>query len=290
MSAPIKGKIDRAYAKLQRERERWEAERKPLIVGDVVEFCLVYLHFKPYAYQEKFLRDNNQFVLARWSRQSGKSHTIAALCLYLVLSQSHRRVVILAPSLRQSRRMIAKISFFLSGMETNFLSGRPYKTRLEFINGSSIEALPNSPETVRGITADLVLVDELSFVLNDEDLYDAVVYMLGTTNGRFIAASTPGSRDSLFYKMCTDDKKFGNFSRHHVNWKEALEPNGPLKKQILDAIRAQMVEDPWRWQREMEAEFAVDEDAYFSYALIEKCVDPRLEFWDDKDLIGVASN
>ncbi|TMI33886.1 hypothetical protein E6H28_00780, partial [Candidatus Bathyarchaeota archaeon] len=87
MSAPIKGKIDRAYAKLQRERERWEAERKPLIVGDVVEFCLVYLHFKPYAYQEKFLRDTSQFVLARWSRQSGKSHTIAALCLYLVLSQ-----------------------------------------------------------------------------------------------------------------------------------------------------------------------------------------------------------
>jgi len=35
---------------------------------------------------------------------------------------------------------------------------------------------------------------------------------------------------------------------------------------------------------------AVDEDAYFSYALIEKCVDPKLEFWDDRDLMGVASN
>jgi hypothetical protein len=88
--------------------------------------------------------------------------------------------------------------------------------------------------------------------------------------------------------MCTDDKKFGNFSRHHVGWKEALEPNGPLKKQILEAIRAQMVEDPWRWQREMEAEFAVDEDTYFSYALIEKCVDPQLEFWDETKLIGLA--
>jgi hypothetical protein len=290
MSTPIKRKIDRRYAKLQRDRERQEAETKPLISGDVVQFCVNDLHFVPFSYQERFLRDTNQFVLARWSRQSGKSHTIAALCLYLVLSQSFRRVVILAPSLRQSRRMIAKVSFFLSGMDTNFLAGRPFKTRLEFINGSSIEALPNSPETVRGLTADMVLVDELSFVLNDEDLYDAVVYMLGTTNGRFIAASTPGSRDSLFYKMCTDDRKFGNFSRHHVGWKEAMEPNGPLKKQILETIRAQMVEDPWRWQREMEAEFAVDEDAYFSYALIEKCVDPQLEFWDDRDLIGVASS
>ncbi len=290
MPATVRVKIDQYYAKLQRERERHEAESKPLIVGDPVEFCVNYLHFVPYAYQEKFLRDTNQFVLARWSRQSGKSHTIAALCLYLVLSHSYRRVVILAPSLRQSRRMIAKISIFLSKMDRNFLSGRPFKTRLEFLNGSSIEALPNSPETVRGTTADMVLVDEISFVLNDEDLYDAVVYMLGTTNGRFIAASTPGSRDSLFYKMCTDDKKFGNFSRHHVGWQEALEPNGPLKKQILEAIRAQMVEDPWRWQREMEAEFAVDEDAYFSYGLIERAVDPQLEFWGESDLVGLASN
>jgi phage FluMu gp28-like protein len=290
MPGPIKAKIDSYYEKLQRARERHEAESKPLIVGDPVEFCVNDLHFVPYAYQEKFLRDTNQFVLARWSRQSGKSHTIAALCLYLVLSHSYRRVVILAPSLRQSRRMIAKISIFLSKMDRDFLAGRPFKTRLEFLNGSSIEALPNSPETVRGTTADMVLVDEISFVLNDEDLYDAVVYMLGTTNGRFIAASTPGSRDSLFYKMCTDDRKFGNFSRHHVGWKEALEPNGPLKKQILDAIRAQMVEDPWRWQREMEAEFAVDEDAYFSYGLIERAVDPQLEFWDESDLVGLASS
>src|SRR5438132_12645304 len=172
MSAPIKGKIDQYYAKLQRERERHEAESKPLITGDPIEFCVNYLHFVPYAYQEKFLRDTNQFVLARWSRQSGKSHTIAALCLYLVLSHSYRRVVILAPSLRQSRRMIAKISIFLSKMDRDFLASRPSKPRLEFLTGTSNQAVTNSPETVRGTTADMVLVDEISFVLNDEDLYD----------------------------------------------------------------------------------------------------------------------
>src|SRR6266705_3666312 len=290
MSASAGRKIDRYYEKMQKAKERRKAEAKPLVTCGIIDFCVTYLGFTPFPYQVKFLLDTSQFVVARWARQSGKSHAIAALALYLVLSQSYRRIVILAPSLRQSRRMIAKISIFLSKMDRNFLADRPFKTRLEFLNGSSIEALPNSPETVRGTTADMVLVDEISFVLNDEDLYDAVVYMLGTTNGRFIAASTPGSRDSLFYKMCTDDKKFGNFSRHHVGWKEALEPNGPLKKQILDAIRAQMVEDPWRWQREMEAEFAVDEDAYFSYALIEKAVDPQLECWDESDLVGLGSS
>lgn len=290
MSAPVKGKIARYYEKLESNREKQKAEGKPLITCDVIEFCVNYLGFTPFPYQIKFLQDTSQFVVARWARQSGKSHAIAALALYLVLSNSDRRVVILAPSLRQSRRMIAKISFFLSKMDQNFLEGRPFKTRLEFINGSEIEAMPNSPDTVRGNTTHMILVDELSFVMNDEELYDSVVYSLGTTNGRFIGASTPGSRDSLFYKMCTDDVKYGKVSRHHVAWREALEPNGPLKKEIVETIRAQMVEDPWRWQREMEAEFAVDEDAYFSYALIEKCVDPQLELWDDRDLIGVASS
>ena len=290
MSASAGREIDRYYEKMQKAKERRKAEAKPLITCGIIDFCMTYLGFTPFPYQVKFLLDTSQFVVARWARQSGKSHAIAALALYLVLSQSYRRIVILAPSLRQSRRMIAKISFFLSKMDQNFLEGRPFKTRLEFINGSEIEAMPNSPDTVRGNTTHMILVDELSFVMNDEELYDSVVYSLGTTNGRFIGASTPGSRDSLFYKMCTDDVKYGKVSRHHVGWKEALEPNGPLKKEIVETIRAQMIEDPWRWQREMEAEFAVDEDAYFSYALIERSVDSQLEYWDESDLVGLGSS
>ena len=45
-------------------------------------------------------------------------------------------------------------------------------------------------------------------------------------------------------------------------WQDALEPNGPLKKQILEKIRRQLQADPWRWQREMEAEFAEEEEKW----------------------------
>jgi len=290
MSKEVGGKIDRFYDKLQSKREKDEARGKPLVSGDVVEFCEKQLGFKPYVYQEKFLRDASQFVVARWSRQSGKSTTIAALTLYLVLSQPNRGVVILAPSWRQSIRMINKITIFLSRLDGKVVEGRSLKTRLEFINGSWIEALPNNPDTIRGSTCDMILGDELNFVLHDEDLYDSIIYSLGTTNGRFIGASTPGSRDSLFYEMCTNDEKFGDVSRHHVTWREALEPNGPLKKEIVEKIRHQMVDDQWRWQREMEAEFAVDEDAWFTYALITRCVDSSLEYFEEEDLLGETEN
>lgn len=39
-----------------------------------------------------------------------------------------------------------------------------------------------------------------------------------------------------------------------------------------------MAFEPLRWQREMMAEFAQDEDSWLNIALITKCVDPDLEY------------
>ncbi len=182
--------------------------------------------------------------------------------------------------------MIRRASSFLPKLPKNALEGRALKTKLEFSNGSAIEAFPNSPETVRGLTLDLLIVDEANYIEDDRELYDAVVYALGTTNGRFIATSTPGSRDSLFYEMCMDDDLYGDFSRHHVSLHDALEPNGPLKRGILEKLERQMREDPWRWQREMLAEFSEDEEAYFSYSLIDSAVDDNLEYVKDLNKRG----
>ncbi len=50
-----------------------------------------------------------------------------------------------------------------------------------------------------------------------------------------------------------------------MSYLDALEPNGPLKLEIL-------------WRREMEAEFADDADSWISMALITRCVDQNLEY------------
>jgi len=155
------------------------------------------------------------------------------------------------------------------------------KTRLEFVNGSTIEALPNSPETIRGETCNLIILDEAAFVRYDKELYDSTIYSLTTTNGRFLALSTPGSRDTLFYEMCTNNELYTEFSRHHVSYKDALEPKGPLKEKMVESLRIQMKEDPWRWQREMEAEFAEDEEAFFPLSLITRCVSYDIRTYDE---------
>lgn len=130
----------------------------------------------------------------------------------------------------------------------------------------------------------MILLDEANYIADDRELYDSIVYSLATTNGRLIATSTPGSRESLFYLMCNDDESYGDFSRHHVTYLDALEPNGPLKQATLEKLERQMKEDPWRWKREMMAEFSEDEEAWLSYNLITSCVDPDLEYLTDEEI------
>ena len=147
---------------------------------------------------------------------------------------------------------------------------------MPLVNGAIIEAYPCNPDTIRGPTLNGILATEFNFVKDDEEMYDAILFTLGTTNGFFIANSTPWSRDHIFYKMM-HDKDFEDFSRHPVNWKQALEPNGPLKKNVLEKIKRQLAADPWRWQREMEAEWSEDESSWLPQALIGQCQDSMLE-------------
>src|SRR5881409_1731255 len=281
MSSSVHTKIQREFAEVERELEEDGARGRPLFSGGIIDFCKGWLKLVPTQYQEKILLDASRFVVARWARQTGKSTTIAALSLYCALHEGAKRVIILAPSLRQSKKLIHRIGSFIPKNRSHILAGRRLKTRLEFVNGSSIEALPNSPETIRGETCDLIILDEAAFVRYDRELYDATIYALTTTNGRFFALSTPGSRDTLFYEMCTDNDLFAEFSRHHVSYKDALEPNGPLKEKMVQSLRIQMKEDPWRWQREMEAEFAEDEEAFFPLSLLTSCVSYDLKTYDE---------
>ncbi len=253
---------------------------------DPVEFCQKFLGFEPTAYQVKLLRDSSQFIVARWARQSGKTHCVAALLLWHCLKKQGFSIIVLAPSIRQSKIIIRKITSFLPRLP-KYVSLRPYKTKVEFYNGSRIQALPNSPETIRGEpSVNLVYEDEASYIRDDKELHQAVIFTLATTNGRFLATSTPGSRDSLFYAMCTDDQNYGDVSRHHVSFEDAIEPKGPLKPEILEKLRKQLASDPWRWRREMMAEFADDEDAWLGMALIQKCVDENLEYLPDSTLFA----
>jgi phage FluMu gp28-like protein len=248
------------------------------ITEDPVAFMRDYLGFTPTEYQldliDKFQK--HQFVAARWCRQSGKSHTIAALLLHYAITHPNTSIGIVGPSWRQTKLVIRRINQFLRKIPKGYYY-KPQHTIVRLKNGSVIEAFPNNPETIRGPTLHIVYADEFNFIANDQELYDAILFTLGTTNGKFICTSTPWSTDSIFWHIF-NDTAYSDFARSHVTCEQALEPNGPLKREILEKIKRQLEGDPWRWRREMLAEWAEDENVWLSQALITSCIDHALEY------------
>ena len=239
---------------------------------DPLEFFRQVLGVEPTDYQKELIElfQKNQFVAARWGRQSGKSFTTSGLLLNYALANSNFYIGVVGPSWRQTKLVIRRIGDFARRLPPGSKIV-VQKTRITCANGSVIEAFPNNPDTIRGPTLHCVYADEFNFIPNAEDLYDAALFTLGTTNGKFICTSTPWNTDSLFYRIC-NKPDFDDFARHHVTWERAQEPNGPLKKGILDKIRKQLRDDPARWRREMEAEWAEDEDVWLSQSLISSCI------------------
>src|SRR5207302_8424633 len=160
-------KIDRRFENFVMTKKREKVGGKPLITCDILAFFRLVTGFEPTGCQVRFLLDQSQFVVARWSRQTGKSLTLSVLCLYTVLSGSDRGVAILAPSLRQGRMLIRRIASFLPKPPQKWVEGRVLKTTLCFVNGCMIEAFPDSPATRRGRRQDGVVVGVCKSVEDD---------------------------------------------------------------------------------------------------------------------------
>jgi len=286
----LRTKVRRGLRKKREHREKARIKSsnafkhlKDIADKGIIAFCEEALGFEPTKYQVKFLLDTEQFEAQCWCRQSGKDHTASSKLFWFAVENEGSQLAVVGPSFRQSKLVIRKINSFIQNKlpahipYREILVGRKtLRTKVPLVNGSVIEAYPCNPDTIRGPTLNGVLATEFNFVKDDEEMYDAILFTLGTTNGFFIANSTPWSRDHIFYKMCKDPA-FDDFRRLHITWKDAVEPKGPLKKGILEKIKKQLAADPWRWQREMEAEFSEDEDCWLSTSLITGCIDPHLE-------------
>jgi len=257
-----------------------EVKKALKLSRDPVEFFRQIVGFEPTSYQKKFIKLflENQFVAARWCRQSGKSWIVSALLLWYAVTHPDSYIVIVAPSWRQSKLVLRRVGFFAKKLPSGMVL-KIQRTIVYLTNGSIIEALPNNPEGIRGYTLNVIYWDEANLTLGDTELFDAILFTLGTTAGKFVVSSTPWNTDSVFWRIC-NDPAFKGWKVSHVTWRDAQEPNGPLKKSILEEIRKQYADDPARWRREMEAEWAEDQDVWLPQSLIAKCIDKDLELYD----------
>jgi len=261
--------------------KRKNIKNAPLKVqDDPVEFCQVWFNFSPKEYQAKLLRDDKKRIVVRWSRQAGKTTILALRAIWFALKHPKTLTLIVAPSLRQSMILADKLQDFLTSLprETRRATiGKLQRTVIHFKNGSRIVALPNSPQLLRGYTANMCILDEMAFFRDDElVVYNVIMPMLSTTDGTLVVSSTPWSTDSIFYRMCMNPE----YSQHLVTCDDAVK-SGLISQSFIDEMRQALPAE--RFQREFESKFVEDVNAWLTQSLIVKCIDSELQPYDFAD-------
>lgn len=211
----------------------------------------------PDVWQSDLLRSRSKRHLLLCSRQTGKSTTCAVLALHMAFYQPRSLALLISRSHDQSKELFKRVLQLYE-----HLPGAPPRTddsklKMELGNGSRILSLPNNESTVRGYSADLVILDEASRV--DDELVAAIMPMLAVTNGRFVALTTPyGSRGWFYEAWCS-----GDWERTKILATECPR----ITPEFLDEQRELLGE--WRYRQEFLCEFVDTEEQFFSSAVIE---------------------
>jgi hypothetical protein len=148
-------------------------------------------------WQRQIMRSASDRLVVVAARQSGKSVITGAKAAFEAQTRPGLRVVVIAPSFRQAGLLADKIEDALTSS-----GARPTRKReaLSLPNGSRVVILPGDrASTVRGHTADLLVVDELGFAR--PDLTAAILPMLQASGGRLVAISSPNGPAGLLYEL-----------------------------------------------------------------------------------------
>ncbi len=160
------------------------------------------LGIHPDGWQEDLLRSSSNRILLNCSRQSGKSTMSAVIALHRALYHPASLVLCLAPALRQSQELFAKIATFYRDLGRPVSPVAERRLSLELENGSRVMTLPGTERTIRGFSGvSLLIVDEAARV--EDELYYSCRPMLAVSGGTLIMLSTPYGQRGIFYEEWT---------------------------------------------------------------------------------------
>ena len=196
--------------------------------------------FAPYDFQEKLINNfhDNRFNICKMPRQTGKSTTVISYLLHYVVFNDSVNVGILANKAATARELLGRLQTAYENlpkwMQQGILSWN--RGSLELENGSKIFAASTSASAVRGMSFNILFLDEFAFVPNHiADSFFASVYPTITSgqNTKVIIVSTPHGMNH-FYRMWHDAEKGKNeYVPTDVHWSQVPGRDEIWKEQTI---------------------------------------------------------
>ena len=229
--------------------------------------------FHPYDFQERLIKNfhENRFNICKMPRQTGKSTTSVSYLLHYAVFNDSTNIGILANKAATARDLLGRLQTAYENlpkwMQQGIISWN--KGSLELENGSKILAASTSASAVRGMSFNILFLDEFAFVPNHiAESFFASVYPTITSgkNTKVIMVSTPHGMNH-FYRYWHDAERGKNeYIPTDVHWSEVPGRDAVWKEQTIANTSEQ------QFRVEFECEFLGSVNTLIAPAILKNMV------------------
>jgi hypothetical protein len=178
--------------------------------------------FETYDFQDDCVKQfqEHRFNIVLKSRQLGLSTVSAAYVVWYAIFKKDKNILIIATKLNTAINFIKKVKTMLDGLPPWLLLTKfePTKQSIRFTNGSTITAVPTSPDAGRSEALALLIVDEAAFIRDFDEIWTSL-YPTLSTGGSAIILSTPNGVGGQYYKLWVEAESGANdFNPIRLPW------------------------------------------------------------------------
>ena len=180
--------------------------------------------FKLYPYQKEMFThfEENRFNVVLACRQSGKSISACAYLLWFALFHPEKTIAILANKGATAREMLSRITLMLENIPFFLQPGSKAlnKGSLEFSNNSRIIAAATSGSSIRGMSVNLLYLDEFAFVERAAEFYTSTYPVVSAgKETKVIITSTANGLGNQYHKIWEGAVQgINEFKPFRVDW------------------------------------------------------------------------
>ena len=196
--------------------------------------------FELYPYQAKMFNkfQSNRFNVVLACRQSGKSISACGYLLWFALFQPEKTIAVLANKGATAREMLARITIMLENIPFFLQPGCKAlnKSNIDFSNNSRIIAAATSGQSIRGLSVNLLYLDEFAFVERAAEFYTSTYPVISSgTDTKIIVTSTANGIGNTFHKIWEGAVQGVNeYSYFRVDWHDVPGRDEKWKEETIN--------------------------------------------------------
>jgi hypothetical protein len=208
-------------------------------------YCIIltksgYDYVEPRDYQQRLCDDlvNHKRIIALWSRQSGKTVTIATYLLWRSLFGKEENIGIAANKLGLAIEILDKMKNIFLNLPIWLSQGIKVwnKRNVEFENGCRVLTSATNGDAFRGYSLHLLYIDECAFISGTtwKEFEDSVFPTVSAIEGSQIIITSTANGLNHFYQMVKGAKaEHTGYKYNEMQWWEVPGRDNKWKEEII---------------------------------------------------------